>query len=100
MKVCKKILSAVLVLLILISGLTIIPVGAADWTTMPNTTMELTATCDYSSAFEVLDYLNAYRVKKGLEELVMDEELLECAMQRAAELTVKFSHTRPDGSSA
>lgn len=99
MKVCKKILSAILVLLILISGLTIIPVGAADWTTMPNTTMELTATCDYSSAFEVLDYLNAYRVKKGLEELVMDEELLECAMQRAAELTVKFSHTRPDGSS-
>lgn len=99
MKVCKKILSAVLVLLILISGLTIIPVGAADWTTMPNTTMELTATCDYSSAFEVLDYLNAYRVKKGLEELVMDEELLECAMQRAAELTVNFGHTRPDGSS-
>lgn len=99
MKVCKKILSVVLVMLILISSLTIMPVGATTWITLPDTTMELTASCDYTSAFEVLEYLNAYRVENGLEELVMDEELLECAMQRAAELSVNFSHTRPDGTS-
>ena len=51
----------------------------------------------YDKAFEVLNLVNEERRKAGLEELVMDEQLLEGAMQRAAELKVLFSHDRPNG---
>ena len=53
---------------------------------------------DYSKAYEVLDQLNAYRAENGLAPLTMDAELLEAAMQRAAEISIHFDHTRPDGS--
>ena len=51
---------------------------------------------DYSSAYEELDILNEYRLQNGLSALTMDEELLETAMQRAAEIAVFYDHTRPD----
>ncbi len=53
----------------------------------------------YSKAFEVLDIVNQRRREAGLPDLVMNASLLESAMQRAAESSVLFSHTRPDGSS-
>ena len=31
------------------------------------------------------------------DDIVLDPEITECAMQRAAELAMNFSHTRPDG---
>lgn len=51
----------------------------------------------YSSAYAVLDRVNAERAKVGAEPLVMNESLMESAMQRAAECAVMFSHTRPSG---
>lgn len=51
----------------------------------------------YSMAFEVLGLVNQRRAENGLSALTMDADLLEAAMLRAAEITVSFSHTRPDG---
>lgn len=56
-----------------------------------------TGTYDYSQAYEILDLVNAERRAQGLNELVMDRELLDAAMLRAAEIAVLFDHTRPDG---
>ncbi len=60
-------------------------------------TKNTTGTCEYDNAYEVLDIVNRKRAAKGMQELVMDQDLLDAAMLRAAELTVKFDHTRPNG---
>lgn len=52
----------------------------------------------YDNAYEVLEMVNAERQSAGLTPLTMDMRLLEAAMQRAAEINLYFSHTRPDGS--
>ncbi len=57
----------------------------------------VTGTFDYSEANAVLTLVNQERAKYGADPLKMDAELLEAAMQRAAEISVSFSHTRPDG---
>jgi uncharacterized protein YkwD len=50
-------------------------------------------------ADEVTAILNEFRVENGLNPLETIPLLQENAMTRAQELTVKFSHDRPDGSS-
>ena len=46
----------------------------------------------------VLALLNAARAKEGLIELTMENgQLMDAAVLRAKELTVKFDHTRPNG---
>ena len=63
----------------------------------------VTATAMYSYAYEVLDLINAERAEEGLSALSMDIDLVEAAMQRAAEnvvavaLTGNLDHCRPDG---
>ena len=49
-------------------------------------------------ANQVLRLVNEARAMQGLAELRMDAELTQAACVRGAELTQKFSHTRPDGS--
>lgn len=56
-----------------------------------------TVTCDYKVAYEILDIVNSERKKEGLSPLAMDEDLLEAAMMRSAECSIKFDHTRPNG---
>ena len=53
---------------------------------------------NYEMAYEVLEYVNEERASLGLNKLVMDQELLDAAMQRAAETGVYFddNHRRPD----
>ena len=51
----------------------------------------------YSDAYKVLTLVNKERAKEGLPKLVMDKDLLKAAMQRAAETTVVWDHTRPNG---
>ena len=57
----------------------------------------VTGTEDYDEAREVLAIVNKERTALGLDPLELDIELTETAMQRAAELSVLYSHTRPDG---
>ncbi len=46
----------------------------------------------------VIYLVNILRNKKGLNEVVADDTLMEVAQVRAEEAHEKFSHTRPDGS--
>ncbi|MDE6957614.1 MAG: Ig-like domain-containing protein [Lachnospiraceae bacterium] len=52
---------------------------------------------EYSKSFEVLTIINKKRAAQKLPPLKMDKALLNTAMQRAAELTLYFSHDRPNG---
>lgn len=56
-------------------------------------------TRDDELAWQVFDLLNKERAKYGLPGFTMDKQLMDTAMGRAAEITVKFDHTRPNGSS-
>lgn len=64
----------------------------------PPASISISGTEQYSYASEVLALVNQERRKKGLFDLKMDKDLLDIAMQRAAELSMYYSHTRPDGS--
>ncbi len=57
---------------------------------------------NYNYSYEVLKQLNKLRQSLNLNTLTMDEELLNAAMQRAAELSIYYSntHTRPNGENA
>lgn len=57
----------------------------------------VTGTECYDYAYQVLDLVNQERMKTGAAPLKMDADLMKAAMQRATEITVSFSHTRPSG---
>ena len=61
-------------------------------------TVNVSGQFNYDNAYAVLDLVNEERAKENLPALSMDESLLATAMQRAAETSIHFSHTRPDGS--
>ena len=54
-------------------------------------------TLDYEKAYEVLELVNLQRKANNLEPLIMDKNLLEGAMTRAVELSVRYNHDRPTG---
>ena len=56
-------------------------------------------TYHYADAWQVLEIVNKERASAGLSALKMDQDLLNGAMQRAAETYLDFSHTRPSGQS-
>lgn len=51
---------------------------------------------NYDYAYEVLSLVNIERAAEGLAPLKWDPELMEAAMERAGELVLLFSHTRPN----
>ena len=51
------------------------------------TKIKYKGTDKYSEAYKVLKIVNKERKSKGLSELKMDKDLLDVAMQRAAEVT-------------
>lgn len=53
----------------------------------------------YSFAYEVVDSINTLRWQKGLPALEIDDTLMNVAMQRAADCSVYYSHTRPNETS-
>lgn len=54
-------------------------------------------TVDNGEAYAFVAKLNKLRASKGLSKLKVDKGLMKAAEQRAAELSVMFSHTRTDG---
>ena len=50
-------------------------------------------------ALRIVELVNEERVRKGKAELEINDELMESARVRAEEVSEKFSHTRPDGTS-
>ncbi len=59
--------------------------------------LKIKGTSMYAEAKKVLDLVNKERRANGRADLIMDETLFEAAQQRAAELAVYYSHTRPSG---
>lgn len=86
----KSWLLAVMILVLTFCVLPGIDVCAADQTVM------LKGTQDYSKAAEVLTLVNQERAKAGLNSLGTNSTIQANAMQRASELAVYYSHTRPD----
>ena len=91
----NRIIRIAVALLLVASLLCAVPV-AADNSTV---TVSLRGDVHYDVANEVLQLVNTARTARGLSPLVMNAHLLEAAVQRAAEIAVSFSHTRPDGQS-
>lgn len=54
---------------------------------------------DTDRAAHLIAEVNLERTRRGLNPLIEDEELTLAACQRAIELTTRFSHSRPDGTS-
>ncbi len=74
-----------------------VPTGVSNYAVTD--TLIVSAQQNYDYAREVLNEVNEERAKEGVPALSLDAELTEAAMQRAAELSLLFEHTRPDGSS-
>ena len=60
-------------------------------------TAQVTVTIDQTSARTLLNKVNAARKAAGVANVKWDTDLENTAIQRAAEIVVMFSHTRPDG---
>ena len=67
-------------------------------TQLGSTSSESSGLCS-AYAEEVLKYVNEARVKNNLSALQLDAALCNAAEVRAKEVTTRFSHTRPDGTS-
>ncbi len=98
MNLIRKMLSLMIAVLLVICMCCSVPVSASNEPAQDENILYIEGTSLYSEAFEVLRLLNELRIEKGLHPLIMDADLLEPAMQRAAECNVYYSHTRPDGS--
>jgi len=57
----------------------------------------VTGTSYPEQAKGMLDLMNKEREKAGLAALTLEQNLVQPALLRALELTVEFSHTRPNG---
>lgn len=56
---------------------------------------------EYADLYQqMIDSVNYFRTSYGLEPLVLNETLCDMAEIRAKEISVSFSHTRPDGTSS
>lgn len=60
-------------------------------------TVNVTGKDNQAEARKLLNMVNAARQAVGVNSLVWDTDLEAAAMQRAAEIAVSFSHTRPNG---
>lgn len=90
----KNALRTAVALLLCLALVSAVPVGAAE----PTVSVTVEGNVYYDMAYEVLELVNAERTARGLKPLVMNVYLLEAATQRAGEIALHFSHTRPDGS--
>ena len=101
----NRFLAWVLMLFMVIGSISFLPSFGSSVEAAEMKTVEVKANAMYSYAYEVLDLVNEERKSRGLKPLTMDRDLLEAAMQRAAENVVSYvskstlDHDRPDGSS-
>lgn len=64
---------------------------------VPETSVVTSSSGDYTVS-RVLELVNQHRANNGLSALTLDSTLSSAAAIRAQEITVSFSHTRPNGS--
>ena len=95
----KRFYSAAIILLVTIFAFVFSNTDAEAANSSTKTDVVIEGTRKYDYAFEMFEILNQERSNAKVSTITLDEELTELAMQRASELAVSFSHTRPDGSS-
>lgn len=61
------------------------------------TDVAITGALFYDTTSQILDLVNKERAAVGLPALILDEKLTYCAMLRAVECSLYYSHTRPTG---
>ena len=88
----KKTLSIILSLFMVLSA-----AGALGISAFAQSSKNVSGKFNYSYASQVLTLVNKERSAYGLKPVTMTEALTDGAMIRAAETTVSFSHTRPNG---
>lgn len=89
----KKLISLLLVAVLSLSVM-IFDVSAAKVNTVSIQGEEF-----FDDAFSIYNMINRERASKNLGRLVMDRELINYAMLRCKELSIKYSHQRPNGES-
>ena len=89
------------ILLATLLALFVLPAGAGEqiYAAAQTGQVSVSGTKYYDYAYEVLTLVNEQRAKAGRSALSPDAHLTEVAMLRAAECSVRFSHTRPNGKS-
>jgi len=84
---------------LLLSGLMVLNMNGVHVQAEETTDITIDVNYEYSYAESIYEQLNQLRSEKtSYSSLVYDETLGELAEQRAAELTLSYSNTRPDGS--
>lgn len=91
----KKCVSLILTVLFLLAAM---PVSAADVSEYQIFDLTVAVEENYDEIAAEIEILNQERAAHGLSPLVLDPQLTAWAMQRAAECTLYYSHTRPNGS--
>ena len=99
----SRILAGILAIVMMITVLPVLPAGDMQVEAAGTKYVKVTGKAMYSYAYQVLALVNAERKAAGVSTLVMDMDLMEAAMERAAENVVyvaatgNISHTRPNG---
>ncbi|MCL1815992.1 MAG: S-layer homology domain-containing protein [Clostridiales bacterium] len=93
----RKVLSIIFAFLLLLAFLPQIRTTALTAIDNDIYTFEVSGTFDYDGAYEMFTQLNFLRASVDAPYLILDKNLSELAMQRAAECAIYFSHTRPSG---
>ena len=92
----KSIRNSILILFIFLLSFGTVFVKASE--TNDSSKIFFVATHNYDYIYKLLDLVNEERAKVGANPLVMDEDLLNAALQRSAEISLYGNHIRPDGS--
>ena len=88
----KRTISIILALFIIVSA-----IFAMHFDSLAAESKTIIGKFNYTYAAEVLELVNKEREANGLEALTLTKGLTDGAMIRAAETTLSFSHTRPNG---
>lgn len=73
--------------------------GSVQSFNYPTVEVNIIGAYDYGASAKLFELLNAARQKEGLKPFIMDDELQDFAMQRAAERALYDSLERPNGDS-
>ena len=73
--------------------------AGASTVTAKAASVHLTLVEDWDASRQMFDYINEYREANGINPLLWNDSVSECAMQRAAETFVCATHDRPNGKS-
>ncbi|MCD8069239.1 MAG: CAP domain-containing protein [Lachnospiraceae bacterium] len=79
------------------TGSSAVSIPEDETVTIQTSTEAVTGTFHYEEAYKVLTMVNEHREEIGIPLLTWDENMKEASQIRAAEATLSWSHTRPNG---